>query len=70
MKRFHARKKIIEELTKLGLYMETKDNPMVVPICSRSKDVVEPMLKPQWQVATFLTKVQSIKGAIVAFAGT
>ncbi|KAH1009959.1 hypothetical protein HUJ05_004331 [Dendroctonus ponderosae] len=50
MKRFHARKKITEELTKLGLYMETKDNPMVVPICSRSKDVVEPMLKPQWQV--------------------
>ncbi|KAH1003406.1 hypothetical protein HUJ04_003343 [Dendroctonus ponderosae] len=51
MKRFHARKKITEELTKLGLYMETKDNPMVVPICSRSKDVVEPMLKPQWYVS-------------------
>ncbi len=28
----------------------TKDNPMVVPVCSRSKDIVEPMLKPQWYV--------------------
>lgn len=23
---------------------------MVVPFCSRSKDIVEPMLKPQWYV--------------------
>lgn len=34
MKRFHARKAVIEELTKLGLYVETKDNAMKVPICS------------------------------------
>jgi valyl-tRNA synthetase len=27
----------------------TKDNPMVVPVCSRSKDIVEP-IKPQWYV--------------------
>ncbi|ENN71029.1 hypothetical protein YQE_12428, partial [Dendroctonus ponderosae] len=58
MKRFHARKKITEELTKLGLYMETKDNPMVVPICSRSKDVVEPMLKPQWQELRIIPEQQ------------
>lgn len=23
---------------------------MVVPICSRSKDVVEPLIKPQWYI--------------------
>ncbi|KAL1517809.1 hypothetical protein ABEB36_001532 [Hypothenemus hampei] len=50
MKRFHARKEITEELKKLGLYVETTNNPMVVPICSRSKDIVEPLLKPQWYV--------------------
>uniref|UniRef100_A0A8C7CHV8 valine--tRNA ligase n=1 Tax=Oncorhynchus kisutch TaxID=8019 RepID=A0A8C7CHV8_ONCKI len=29
---------------------ESKDNPMVVPVCSHSKDIVEPLLKPQWYV--------------------
>lgn len=50
MKRFEARKAIITALKEKGLYIETKNNPMVVPICSRSKDVVEPLLKPQWYV--------------------
>lgn len=48
MKRFDARKAVLEELTKLALYRETKENPMVVPICNRSKDIVEPLIKPQW----------------------
>lgn len=34
MRRFHARKAVIEELKKLGLYVETKDNAMKVPLCS------------------------------------
>lgn len=50
MKRFQARKEIINALKEKGLYVETKNNPMVVPICSRSKDIVEPMLKPQWYI--------------------
>ncbi|XP_033219873.1 valine--tRNA ligase isoform X2 [Belonocnema kinseyi] len=50
MKRFHARKAIIKELTERKLFVEIKDNPMVVPICSRSKDVVEPLIKPQWYI--------------------
>lgn len=50
MKRFIARKEVLAALKEKGLYVETKNNPMVVPICSRSKDVVEPMLKPQWYV--------------------
>lgn len=50
MKRFQARKEIINSLKEKGLYVETKNNPMVVPICSRSKDIVEPLLKPQWYV--------------------
>ncbi|KAJ6217790.1 hypothetical protein RDWZM_008947 [Blomia tropicalis] len=50
MKRFDVRKAIIVELTKLGLYKEWKDNPMVVPICDRSKDIIEPLVKYQWYV--------------------
>ncbi|OWF42659.1 valine--tRNA ligase-like [Mizuhopecten yessoensis] len=51
MRRFEARKAVLEALKKKGLYKETKENPMVVPICSRSKDVIEPLLKPQWYVS-------------------
>ena len=50
MKRFHARKAVLEALKEKGLYRETRDNPMVIPMCSRSKDVIEPLLKPQWYV--------------------
>lgn len=47
-KRFNARYGVIEELKKLGLFTKQEPNKMVVPICSRSGDVVEPLLKPQW----------------------
>ncbi|XP_071449682.1 valine--tRNA ligase isoform X1 [Hetaerina americana] len=50
MPRFAARKAVLAALKEKNLYRETKDNPMVVPICSRSKDVVEPIIKPQWYV--------------------
>ncbi|XP_055486373.1 LOW QUALITY PROTEIN: valine--tRNA ligase [Leucoraja erinacea] len=50
MKRFDARKAVLAALTQKGLFKEVKDNPMVVPVCSRSKDIVEPLLKPQWYV--------------------
>ena len=50
MPRFEARKAVLEALKKKGLYRETKDNPMVVPVCDRSKDIIEPLIKPQWYV--------------------
>jgi valyl-tRNA synthetase len=69
MKRFHARVEVIKALKELGLFVETKDNPMTIPICrcvpqlgraassmtywmnhSKSGDVIEPVLKPQWWV--------------------
>ena len=50
MKRFHARVKVVQALKDAGLYIETKDNPMQIPICSKSGDVIEPILKPQWWV--------------------
>ena len=48
MKRFDARTAVLEALKEKGLYKETKDHAMVVPVCSRSKDIVEPLIKPQW----------------------
>jgi len=50
MKRFDARKAVLAALTELNLFKGTQENPMVVPICSRSNDVVEPLLKMQWYV--------------------
>ncbi|TEB35463.1 valine-tRNA ligase [Coprinellus micaceus] len=50
MKRFHARNEVVKQLKELGLFVETKDNPMQIPICSKSGDVIEPILKPQWWV--------------------
>ncbi|EKM51310.1 uncharacterized protein PHACADRAFT_263357 [Phanerochaete carnosa HHB-10118-sp] len=50
MKRFHARVAVVKALQERGLYIEQKDNPMQIPICSKSGDIIEPMLKPQWWV--------------------
>ncbi|CAH0016630.1 unnamed protein product [Clonostachys rhizophaga] len=47
-KRFNVRYAITEKLKELGLYTKQEPNKMVVPVCSRSGDIVEPYLKPQW----------------------
>lgn len=47
-KRFDARYKVIEALKEKGLYVKWENNPMTVPLCTKSKDVIEPLLKPQW----------------------
>ena len=48
MKRFDARYKVIDALKNKGLYVKWVSNPMKVPLCSKSKDIIEPILKPQW----------------------
>ena len=35
----------------LGLFVGKKDNKMQIPICTRSGDVIEPLVKPQWYAA-------------------
>ncbi|KAI5005418.1 hypothetical protein ZWY2020_032661 [Hordeum vulgare] len=50
MPRFAARVAVIDALKEKGLYKDTKKNEMNLGICSRSNDVVEPMIKPQWFV--------------------
>jgi len=48
MLRFHARTHVLNDLKEKDLFVKSTDNKMVVPVCSRSKDIVEPMLKTQW----------------------
>lgn len=48
MPRFEARWKVIDRLKKLNLWRGQSDHAMSVPTCSRTGDVIEPMLKDQW----------------------
>lgn len=48
LKRFDARYEVIEALKERGLYVKWENNAMKVPLCSKSKDVIEPLMKPQW----------------------
>mmetsp|Transcript_49822 Transcript_49822/g.153860 ORF Transcript_49822/g.153860 Transcript_49822/m.153860 type:complete len:1584 (+) Transcript_49822:1327-6078(+) len=46
--RFKARKTVEEALKEKGLWVGKKSHAMRLGICSRSKDIIEPYLKPQW----------------------
>jgi valyl-tRNA synthetase len=47
--RFEARGTVEEALKSKGLWVRKKtDHAMRLGICSRSKDIIEPFLKPQW----------------------
>ncbi|XP_041490648.1 valine--tRNA ligase, mitochondrial [Microtus oregoni] len=48
--RFVAREKIMCALRERGLLRGLQEHPMVLPLCSRSGDVVEYLLKCQWFV--------------------
>ena len=50
MPRFKARVEVVKALEAAGLFVEKKDNPMQIPICNKSGDIIEPLLKPQWWV--------------------
>jgi valyl-tRNA synthetase len=50
MMRYDCRVKLEADLKAKGLYVGKEDNEMQIPICSRSGDVIEPMLCPQWYV--------------------
>ncbi len=51
MDRFAARKAVVADLEALGLLVETKKHKLMVPICTRTGQVIEPMLTDQWFVA-------------------
>lgn len=51
MRRFDARIAIAKALEERGLLRGKEGNKMSLPLCSRSGDIIEPMLKPQWWVS-------------------
>ncbi|KAG8527059.1 uncharacterized protein KY384_008488 [Bacidia gigantensis] len=48
MKRYDARYKVVEAWKNCGLYVKSVNNPMVIPVCQKTGDVIEYILKPQW----------------------
>ena len=46
--RFVAREKILQKLGELQLLHAVRDHNMQLPICSRSKDIIEYMIRKQW----------------------
>lgn len=50
MKRFEARDAVRKELEALGLFVEQKDHELAIGLCSRTGDIIEPYLVPQWYV--------------------
>ncbi|XP_026409220.1 valine--tRNA ligase, mitochondrial 1-like isoform X2 [Papaver somniferum] len=50
MPRFEARVAVIAALEKKDLLRGAQNNEMRLGVCSRTNDVVEPMIKPQWYV--------------------
>ncbi len=50
--RFEARSRVVEQLRADGALADVKKHPMTVPRCTRTGQVVEPMLTDQWFVAT------------------
>ncbi len=49
--RFAARKQIVKDLDALGLMVEIKKHKLMVPRCTRTGQIIEPMLTDQWFVA-------------------
>mmetsp|Transcript_16979 Transcript_16979/g.13978 ORF Transcript_16979/g.13978 Transcript_16979/m.13978 type:complete len:300 (-) Transcript_16979:1908-2807(-) len=50
LKRFEARYKLMDKMKELGIFHGEEDNAMRLGICSRSGDVIEPILIPQWWI--------------------
>jgi valyl-tRNA synthetase len=59
--RFVARKKIVTDLEAGGLIVEIKKHKLMVPRCTRTGQVIEPMLTDQWFVA--MTKTPESNGS-------
>ncbi|XP_054877845.1 valine--tRNA ligase, mitochondrial isoform X1 [Poeciliopsis prolifica] len=50
VKRFDARQLVVNGLVEKKLFRGKKNHTMTLPICSRSGDIIEPLLKKQWFV--------------------
>ncbi|XP_042362406.1 valine--tRNA ligase, mitochondrial [Plectropomus leopardus] len=51
VKRFDARQLVVDALVEKKLFRGKKSHAMTLPICSRSGDIIEPLLKKQWFIS-------------------
>ena len=66
MDRFAARKQIVKDLEALGLMVEIKKHKLMVPRCTRTGQIIEPMLTDQWFVAMNKVSEQDPTGKSIA----
>jgi valyl-tRNA synthetase len=66
MDRFEARKALLADLEDQGFLLEIKPHKMMLPICARTGQVVEPMLTDQWFVAMNKVSPQDATGKSIA----
>jgi valyl-tRNA synthetase len=66
MDRFDARKAVNRDLEAMGLMLEIKPHKLMLPICARTGQVVEPMLTDQWFVAMNKVSPQDATGKSIA----
>jgi valyl-tRNA synthetase len=66
MDRFEARKALLADLEKEGLLLEVKPHKLMLPICARTGQVVEPMLTDQWFVAMTQVSAKDPTGKSIA----
>ncbi|MEY2772233.1 MAG: Valine--tRNA ligase [Pseudomonadota bacterium] len=66
MDRFEARAAVVRDLQAQGLLLEIKPHKLMLPICARTGQVVEPMLTDQWFVAMSQVSPQDPTGKSIA----
>lgn len=66
MDRFEARQAVVRDLLAQGFLVEVKPHKMMLPICARTGQVVEPMLTEQWFVALNKVSPQDASGKSIA----
>lgn len=54
LNRFDAKEKVVQVLKEKGMFVRVESHETRVPVCARSKDVIESCLKDQWFVKTSL----------------
>ncbi|XP_042201886.1 valine--tRNA ligase, mitochondrial [Callorhinchus milii] len=58
--RFDARRLILEALMERGLHRGSEEHSLVLPVCSRTGDIIEPFLRSQWFVRCKKMATQAI----------
>ncbi|MBH2020027.1 MAG: valine--tRNA ligase [Burkholderiales bacterium] len=64
--RFVARKAVVADLEAQGFLVEVKKHKLMVPRCTRTSQVIEPMLTDQWFVAVNKVSAQDPTGKSIA----